>query len=207
MEVKMERLRNLAKAQLTANGDFDVRVDRIISALTVTELREIAEPIVRDLLWSLERAARVEEEFTKTVEVKTIHPVTGKTEIKEVEIPPSIQRVMKVVPRDMAGQLERMSVREAEQKALRDLRNAFTRNQRVAAFVALKQHTISLGDGKEVPWHEATTAQRNQRIKMLGEIIKGTKETRELLEAANALCGAMNVSTLAEAEALSQKAA
>lgn len=194
---KMSRLRQLAEAQLSANGTHDDKVERIVNALSGAELRELAYPVVSDYLHRVIRNAEAVEEYTRVEEVREI--VDGKLVVTQVPVVPTLQAPLRAIPRDAGGQLERQSAREVEQRALRDLQKASTQAQRVAAFVFLKSYTISV-EGREVPWHEATKAQRDARIKMLGKQILGLNESQTLLYEANKICGELRVDTLSEAE-------
>ena len=187
----------MLQAQVIANGTPDDKVGRIIASLSVAELREIAYPVLMDAYKSRERLAETTLAHTRTE--KRLKLVDGKTVEIEVEVEPVISFTPMIVPRDAAGQIRRQEVRSAEQKALADARRASTKQQRLAAFVFLKSEVVSVG-GKDVPWHELTKEQMEQRRLSLASQKRGLDETMELLDYASRVCREYGVNTLAEAE-------
>ncbi len=199
-----DRLWDLCKAQLVANGTYEEKYARIVSSLTFEELRDIAASVVPITYERVERYYRADAEYTE-MEPRIEFTETGEKITRLVPRSPNFYHEPRIVARDVAGQLERQEVRNVEQEAWRALQIARTRQERLYSFVFLKSHLVDV-DGKKVPWHELSTTQRATRRTSLRKQEAGLAQSCHLLDGADSVCREYGVDTLSQAEAADAQA-
>lgn len=125
-------------------------VDRVLSSLTIEELRDALRPVVTRRIQIIEANKRAQEMSSVPLRRRAV-----------------------VAPSDVSQTRERAFTRNVENEALRMRREATTMAQKSASYIMLGSKTFVTHDGREVPWLDATIDDHESRLILIGKQVSG----------------------------------